>query len=99
MKTYDLPESKYVLVNSQELEAFVAEPTLTQPKVVNRSGFDRLLDFLLNTFGQTSEPKIRRKRDRDGNEYFRVYDPSTGMSSTFTSEQEVRIWLDRRYYD
>lgn len=99
MKTYNSPKSNYVLVNSQELEALVAEPTSLQRKRISRPRFDRLWDFLLDTLGRTSEPRIYRKHDRHGNQYFHVYDPSTGMSSTFASEQEVRIWLDRRYYD
>lgn len=44
------------------------------------------------------EPRIYRKRDRYGNSYFQVYDPTTGLSSSFGTEKEVRIWLDERYY-
>lgn len=105
MKAHNLPEPHYILVNSQELEAFVApssvtssSPVNTASKTVDRSGFDRFWEFLLNTLSAPAEPKIRRKHDRHGNLYFRVYDPSTATTNTFTSEQEVRAWLDQRYY-
>jgi hypothetical protein len=101
MKAHNVPDSRYILVNSQELEAFVApsSPALnTASETVDRSGFDRLWEFFLNTLSAPAEPKIRRKHDRHGNTYFRVYDPSTATTHTFTSEQEVRAWLDQRYY-
>jgi hypothetical protein len=54
---------------------------------------------LLTLLSGKTEPKIWRKRDRAGNWYFRVFDPVTNLSSTFSSEQEVRVWLEQRYYD
>jgi hypothetical protein len=101
MKARNLPEPRYILVNSQELEAFVAPlspASATKPQSGNRFSFDRLWEFLLNTLSTSAEPKIHRKYDRHGNLSFRVYDPSTGLRNTFTSEQEVRAWLDQRYY-
>jgi len=46
----------------------------------------------------SNDPQIYEKRDRHGNTYFHVYDPLTGLSSTFSSEDEIRIWLDQRFY-
>lgn len=43
------------------------------------------------------DPQICEKRDRKGNIYFRIYDSTTDESLTLYSEEEVRIWLDRRY--
>ena len=56
------------------------------------------LQYLWRYFNQRLEPKIWQKRDRYGNFYWVVYDPTTGHSSYFSSEQEVRIWLEQRYY-
>ena len=56
------------------------------------------LQFLWRYFSQRLEPKIWQKRDRYGNSYWVVYDPTTGHSSCFSSEQEVRVWLEQRYY-
>ena len=45
------------------------------------------------------EPHIIQKGDRFGNIYWRVYDPISNSHCSFNSEQEVRSWLDTRYYD
>ncbi|MBF2075291.1 MAG: hypothetical protein IGS50_16235 [Synechococcales cyanobacterium C42_A2020_086] len=62
------------------------------------SFWNRLWNGLNRLLTMNSEPKIDRKQDRQGNTYFRVYDPITGMTATFGSEPEVRLWLDQRYY-
>ncbi|MBE9180543.1 hypothetical protein IQ268_18440 [Oculatella sp. LEGE 06141] len=46
----------------------------------------------------SSEPQIRQLRDRDGNVQWRSYDPITGQINFFSSEVEVRTWLEQRYY-
>ena len=56
------------------------------------------LQYFWRYFSQRQEPKIWQKRDRYGNLYWVVYDPTTGHSSCFSSEQEVRVWLEQRYY-
>jgi hypothetical protein len=45
-----------------------------------------------------AEPQIKQKSDRFGNIYWRVYDPISDSHCSFNSEQEVRLWLDTRYY-
>jgi hypothetical protein len=45
------------------------------------------------------QPKITRICQKDGNEYYRVYDPVIGDSKTFRSEMEIRILLDQRSYN
>ena len=44
------------------------------------------------------EPKISQKCDRKGNIYWQIYDPVTRQYTSFASEKEVRIWLEKRYY-
>ncbi|MDB9528202.1 hypothetical protein PN498_19575 [Oscillatoria sp. CS-180] len=54
---------------------------------------------LLNFFVGSQEPRIIAKRDRNG--YFlnyEVYDPVSRSRYVFDSEQELRVWLDQRYY-
>ena len=57
-----------------------------------------LKDLLANIFRQTNEPQIIARKNNRGDTYFKVYDPQTKWTGTFSSEQEVRIWLDRRYH-
>ena len=45
-----------------------------------------------------TEPQIVKKCDRHGNSYWQVYDPVSASRCSFGSEQEVKAWLDRRYY-
>ena len=44
------------------------------------------------------EPEVKKKCDRQGNCYWQIYDPISGSHYSFGSEQEVRSWLDTRYY-
>lgn len=43
------------------------------------------------------EPQIHRRRDRQGNTYFWVYDPTSQQSQILDTEQAVRAWLEQRY--
>ncbi|KAM3099855.1 hypothetical protein ACKFKF_13490 [Phormidesmis sp. 146-12] len=45
-----------------------------------------------------SEPQVRQRRDRFGQTYFQVYDPATRCSASLHSEQELRQWLEQRFY-
>ena len=54
-------------------------------------------DCLLN-FDTYSEPQIWERKDRYGNIYYRIYDPKSDRHFYFNSEDEVRWWLDKRYY-
>lgn len=49
-------------------------------------------------FDPNYEPKISERKDRYGNTYFRIYDPINDRFIYLNSEEEVRYWLDKRYY-
>ncbi len=44
-----------------------------------------------------TEPQIYSRRDRRGKVYYRLYDPRTDQRRVFSSEEDIRIWLDQRY--
>ena len=71
-------------------------------KVVNSLKSSVLLNTLWKSILQSTvrsrEPKVWEKRDRNGNTYWVAYDPANRCTATFSSEREVRIWLDERYY-
>jgi len=46
----------------------------------------------------SSDPVVQQRRDRQGHAYYAVYDPTTGQRSIFTTEAEVRAWLEQRYH-
>lgn len=62
------------------------------------AGLGSILLSILNTLSGNEEPQIRQNRDRSGEIFWRVYDPTTGESARFNSELEVRFWLEQRYY-
>ena len=53
---------------------------------------------LLHYFCGSMDPRILTKRDRQGNDYFVVHDSCSQEHHTFSSEAELRVWLDKRYY-
>ena len=57
-----------------------------------------IYDFWLDIITVKTEIQVQRKCDRQGNIYWLVFDPVTGYSSCFSSESEVRIWIEQRYY-
>lgn len=97
MKSYDYSQSNYILIDSKELDTFI-EGTQAPKRSFPASQFKRIWNLLLSAFSGSSEPKIYQRHDRHGNIYFKVYDPVTHQIGTFNTEQEVRVWLDQRYY-
>lgn len=54
--------------------------------------------FLVNSLVGNDEPRINQTIDRLGNIVWQVYNPINRQILSFTSEQEVREWLEQRYY-
>lgn len=75
--------------------------TLVQP-VQRPSGLGRALsnvgDRLLNFFTGTEELRIWQST-RNGHQVWFAHDPVTNRTRSFYSEQDVRHWLDNRYYE
>ncbi|MEA5499529.1 hypothetical protein [Limnoraphis robusta] len=58
----------------------------------------RLTQAILRFLVGSSEPKIWQTQRRDQTLIWHVYDPQTQRSKEFFSEEELRIWLEQRYY-
>lgn len=52
----------------------------------------------LNIGFDSQKLKVWQKSDRQGHTYWKVYNPTTHQTMYFSSEEEVRIWIDRSYY-
>lgn len=52
-----------------------------------------------DTVAPSREPCIWQRCDRFGQMYWQVYDPIRDRSITFYSEQEVRQWLEREFFN
>ena len=57
-----------------------------------------IYNFVVKLINQRAELKIWQKSDRKGNTSWQVFDLITGYSTSFNSEQEVRIWLEECYF-
>lgn len=53
---------------------------------------------LLRYFTGSQQPHITVKSDRAGQSFYEVYDPVDRQHHIFGTEQEVRVWLEQRYY-
>lgn len=63
----------------------------------SRNLVENIAQNLLFALTSREEPRIRQARDRQGRTFWQVYDPSTGFQSRFSSEDEVRVWLEEQY--
>lgn len=59
-----------------------------------KSGLEHLIDVLK----LSNEPRIWKATDRYGHTVWRVYDPVSDRGVCLDSEDEIRSWLERRYY-
>lgn len=55
-------------------------------------------EALLTYLCGSTDLSVTVKRDRRGNTLFIAYDPVSQQRRTFSSEQELRVWVDQRYY-
>jgi hypothetical protein len=53
---------------------------------------------LLNYFCGSRDLRVTVRRDRQGNTQFVAYDPVSQQRHSFSSEHELRVWVDQRYY-
>jgi hypothetical protein len=63
-----------------------------------RDALETGLNRLVALLSGSSEPQVTTLVDRGGQQQWHVYDPVLNHHHTFTSEQEVRVWLEQRYY-
>ncbi|HSM83580.1 MAG TPA: hypothetical protein VLS96_17975 [Nodosilinea sp.] len=82
----------------QRLEALVQPPRAPQASWPLTQTLKQLGDRAMSFFTGQTEPRIWQ-RTRNGNPTWFAHDPVTNRTRQFASEQDVRLWLDRRYYE
>ena len=82
----------------QSIQSNLTAPPYISAVKTLRQSLSALGRSLQNLFLSGHEPVIEEKRDRAGTLYWRVYDPITQNRRFFYSEDEIRVWLDQRYY-
>lgn len=58
----------------------------------------QFLAVVLNSMSSSKTYQIWKKTDGIGHTWWYVYDPSTQRTHYFSSENEVRVWIESRYY-
>lgn len=58
----------------------------------------RLWRYLVDATNRYSEVRVWQKRDRAGHPGWHGYDPISGDYVCFGTEDEIRSWIEQRYY-
>ncbi len=92
--------TNYINSSNREIqENLYAE---TEQKAVKSSKVFSILNgfwqHLFVALANNQEPRIWHSTDRFGNTWWHGYDPVTERSTYQNSEQEIRAWLEERYY-
>ncbi|MGG6296045.1 hypothetical protein ACQ4M4_16780 [Leptolyngbya sp. AN02str] len=74
-----------------------ATPTPSQAMSKASQWLSKFSQTMVTRLAGTQEPQISQKRDRNGGVSWVVYDPLTSETLYFSSEAEVRMWLEQRY--
>lgn len=62
------------------------------------SAMNQVWQFFLSVATGENELRIWQTSDRDGNTGWHVCDRATGRSSCVATDDEMRSWIDRHYY-
>jgi hypothetical protein len=68
------------------------------PQATLFSAMNQIWQFFLSVAAGENKLKIWQTSDRNGNTWWHVYDRSTGRSTYVATEDEMRVWIDRHYY-
>ncbi|MBW4555667.1 MAG: hypothetical protein KME59_06975 [Trichormus sp. ATA11-4-KO1] len=62
------------------------------------SKFQRVWQSLVTALSTSNELQVWQKSDRFGHIFWQAYNPATGCSACFGSEEEIRVWIEMQYY-
>jgi hypothetical protein len=75
--------------------------TATHDHATGNSWWEALQESVhhfMTALAGSQEPHVSKIQHRDGHITWAVSDPMTGYRNTFATEQDVRVWLEQRYY-
>lgn len=99
MNSYMKSSTKTLLdLQRERLEILLNQPTNTAYRL-GRLGefFTHLGQGIFNWLATDSTPKISKHVQGDA-EVWKVYDPTVNRTLYFSHEDDLRIWMDQRYY-
>jgi hypothetical protein len=68
------------------------------PQATLFSAMNQIWQFFLSAAAGENELRIWQTSDNDGNTWWHVCDRSTGRSTCVVTDDEMRAWIDRHYY-
>ena len=86
ISTWDTQANRSQIARSFQL------PALERPVARKPSFLQRLAGFLTGS----SDPTISLSQ-RHGQTEWNVYDPQSGRKQRFSSEEDIRYWMEQRY--
>jgi GTP-binding protein EngB required for normal cell division len=82
----------------QEFEFIIYKKSDKLAKSGFASKLNQIWNEIVKLMSTRNEITIDSLKDKSGNMYWRIQDSISGRRVFFGTEQEVRAWLDRRYY-
>lgn len=91
-------------------KSLLASPFYTVENKTNKGDFktgllnqfkklvEKLCQRIFNEVQTASELKITECSDKSGNLAWRLHDPVTHNSFIFNDEEELKVWIEERYY-
>ncbi|OWY68362.1 hypothetical protein B7486_26290 [cyanobacterium TDX16] len=84
--------------NIQKLEQiynYKPEPQHDRP--TRRSWWKKMWRSLVTALSHNAEMRVWKTEDKTGRSLWKLYDPITGETFDFNSENEVRTWIEESY--
>lgn len=96
MQTYE----KWLDPETLELKSIQEKGSPAKPSRVSLllSALNSILQCLSSLVISNDELKIWQTRDWQGQIWWHAFDPKTGHSTYVATEDEMRVWLEKRYY-
>ncbi|MGE5660110.1 MAG: hypothetical protein ACM37W_26270 [Actinomycetota bacterium] len=82
----------------------IAHTLLPIPKIIDsslakfRETVTAVWQVLATILTSNNQLRIWQTRDRFGNTWWHACDPTTGRSACVATEDELRLWVEQRYY-
>ena len=85
--------AKFLEDQTQEVTSLQSQPKTSWHL---RHKLNSLWQSVVTFLETSSEPQVWTK-GKDYQTQWHVFDPATGQSAQFSSEEDVRVWLEERY--
>lgn len=86
-------------LNRERLEVIFSQSGEKQARKRKFSALKEVWSFLLSILTKGNELQVWQTSDRLGNTWWNAYDPANGRSTSHATDAEIRVWIEKRYYN